>query len=502
MADRPPLAGRYRLDSKLGSGGMGDVWKAHDAFLGRVVAVKEVRPPSGLDAARRAEFCERLLTEARAAAALPHPSIITVHDVLRQDDRPWIVMDYIDGPSLEAVRTRQGPLPPRRVAELGLQLLDALCLAHARGIAHRDVKPANVLLSGDRAILTDFGIATVAGDARAAAEQGIVGSPGYIPPERLNGVPHDPLAADLWSLGATLYAAVEGRRPFERANALAMIGAVLTDDAAPPHLAGPLGPLLIAMLHRDPQRRPAPAEIRRVLEGVAGLAPRPAAHHPAAPATPPGFPATVPSAVPRSGRQGAAFLLAGSAVVVAIAVGVAVALGGGEAPREPTPSGGGPVTADPAAAPSEPCDLLTAAQAGALTGQAKGTKNDAATCAWGDLKVTLRILPAKDGKSADDVAKDAFALLKRQATGSAGTSSDPAATAVTTLPQDLPGYGDEAFSQHSTTTGVFESAGSTVYARVGHVIVQVARSGEPSEAASLRDTTLQAARHALDNLKA
>ncbi|ROO86440.1 serine/threonine protein kinase [Actinocorallia herbida] len=517
MHDRPPIAGRYRLESKLGSGGMGDVWRARDEFLGRVVAVKEVRPPEGLDAAKHAEFCERLLSEARAAAALPHPSIITVHDVLRQDGRPWIVMDLIDGPSLEAVRTRQGPLPPRRVAEIGLQLLDALLLAHSRGIAHRDVKPANVLLSGDRAILTDFGIATVAGDPGAAAEQGIVGSPGYMAPERLGDGPVNGLASDLWSLGATLYTAVEGRRPYERPNALAMIGAVLTEDAETPRLAGPLGPLLLAMLHRDPHRRPAPAEIRRTLEGAAGVVPAPMAFSPPQ-AAPPGFPPTVPMAGPSAGRSGAGALLAVGAgvaavVMVAVAAGAFFVLRGGDGDRPPTgggPSsappaaGGTPAPADPDAAP-EPCALLTEDQARTLIGDPEGTAANATTCTWGDaddkLEITFRVLPEQNGKSAEQVAKDTYALRKRQAAGEAGTSSEPAIKVVTTRPQDLPGVGDEAFAQSETSTGSFgDTATTTVHARSGPLLLQLTRSGPSTLAESIRDTALQAARHALDNL--
>ncbi|GAB2830105.1 hypothetical protein GCM10022221_30970 [Actinocorallia aurea] len=518
MADRPPLAGRYRLEHKLGSGGMGDVWRARDEFLGRTVAVKEVRPPADLDPARQAAFCERLLSEARAAAALPHPSIITVHDVLRQDGRPWIVMDLIDGPSLESVRTGQGPLPARRVAEIGLQLLDALLLAHSRGIEHRDVKPANVLLSGDRAILTDFGIATVAGDPTAAAEKGIVGSPGYMAPERLGDGPVDGLASDLWSLGATLYTAVEGRRPYERPNALAMIGAVLTEDAAPTELAGPLGPLLLDMLHREPHRRPAPAVIRQVLEGVAGLAPAPMAFAAPRLAAPPGFPSTVPMSGGAAKRpMSAALLVAGAAtatLVVVAAVSVVFALtrdgsptGGGTPSGSPVAGGpvaGGPVSSSPGTAP-DPCALLTEDQARTLTGDPEGSGTNAATCSWGTgdlrLEINVRAMPAQNGKTAEQVAKDAYALNKRQAAGDAGTSTDPVIKVVTTAPKDLPGVGDEAFTQSETSRSSFgDTATTTVQVRSGPVLVKLTREGPFAQASAVRDTALQAATKALANL--
>lgn len=500
MADRTPLAGRYRLEDRLGSGGMGDVWRARDEFLGRTVAVKEVRLPAGLDAARRADFSARLLREARAAAALPHPSIITVHDVLWQDERPWIVMDLIDGPSLENVRIERGPLPPRRVAALGLDLLDALCLAHERGILHRDVKPANVLLNGDRAVLTDFGIATVAGDARATAAEGVVGSPGYMAPERLRDAGGAGPSSDLWSLGATLYAAVEGRRPFERPTALAMIGAVLTEDAAPPRLAGQLGPVLMAMLDRDPQRRPVPAEIRRALQAVAGVVPAPVRPVPLPPPAGAGLPATVPGAAPGApGLSRPLLVVAGAAALALVAVTGYLLVRPSDSPPA---TGAAPSTASPAAltAAPDPCTLLTPEQAGPLTGVRAGTAQDSATCAWADLELTVRFLPAQDGKSPEDVGKDTFALLRRQAEGSSGTGSDPAATVVTTRPRDVPGLGDEAFAQDETTSGILSAAESTVWVRSGRLILQLSRRGAGDAATVIHDTTLQAARHALRNL--
>ncbi|WP_433517543.1 serine/threonine-protein kinase [Nonomuraea sp. CA-143628] len=263
------LAGRYRLLSQLGQGGMGTVWRATDELLRQEVAVKEVRLPSDLDEASRAELTERTLREARAAATLrSHPSIVTVHDVVLDDDRPWIVMELVRGRSLDRAVRDDGPLPPHRVAEIGLRMLDALAAAHASGILHRDVKPANVMLTDDgRVLLTDFGIATVAGDTGITQTGMLTGSPGYIAPERLRGEADGPLA-DLWSLGATLFTAVEGGPPFARPNEAAVLAAVLMQEPAPFRLASPLAPVLAAILDKDPERRCPPDEVATWLEAI------------------------------------------------------------------------------------------------------------------------------------------------------------------------------------------------------------------------------------------
>ncbi|MEV4189571.1 serine/threonine-protein kinase, partial [Streptosporangium canum] len=213
MADQPlpVLAGRYRALGRLGAGGMGVVWRAQDELLHREVAIKEVKLDPSLPEAQRTEMRERTLREARAAARLGHPSIVAVHDVVAQDGRPWIVMDLIRGRSLAQAVRQDGPLPAERAAAIGLAVLDALTLAHSRGIMHRDVKPANIMLAHDGGVLlTDFGIATLEGDVQLTSPDALVGSPGYMAPERLRGTGDGP-AADLWSLGATLYTAVEGQ---------------------------------------------------------------------------------------------------------------------------------------------------------------------------------------------------------------------------------------------------------------------------------------------------
>ncbi|MEV0149808.1 MULTISPECIES: serine/threonine-protein kinase [unclassified Nonomuraea] len=263
------LAGRYRLLSELGRGGMGTVWRAMDELLRQEVAVKEVRLPPDLDEASRAELAERTLREARAAATLrSHASIVTVHDVVLDGGRPWIVMELVRGRSLDRAVRDDGPLPPHRVAAIGLRMLDALTAAHTSGILHRDVKPANVMLTDDgRVLLTDFGIATIVGDSGLTQTGMLSGSPGYIAPERLRGEAEGPLA-DLWSLGATLFTAVEGSPPFARPNQAAALAAVLMQEPAPFRLAGPLAPVLSAILEKDPARRCSSDEAAGWLEAV------------------------------------------------------------------------------------------------------------------------------------------------------------------------------------------------------------------------------------------
>ncbi|WP_051712465.1 serine/threonine-protein kinase [Spirillospora albida] len=263
------LAGRYRLVSVVGRGGMGTVWRARDETLHRDVAVKEVALHHSLTAEERADRHRRTLREARASARLNHPGVVTVHDVVDEDDRPWIVMELVDARSLQDVVDTGGPLPPERAAAIGRQVVAALRAAHAIGILHRDVKPANVLVTDDdRAVLTDFGIAQMAGDATLTRTGLIMGSPAYMAPERLRGERAIP-ASDLWALGATLYTACEGRSPHHRSDAMAVIAAVMTLDAPPPRSAGPLTPVLRGLLERDPVRRMGADEADRALAAVA-----------------------------------------------------------------------------------------------------------------------------------------------------------------------------------------------------------------------------------------
>ena len=241
---------------------MGTVWRAHDELLGRDVAVKEVLLPPGLEPAERDILYQRTFREARASARLNHPGVVTVHDVVREDGRPWIIMEFVRARPLQEIIDQDGPLPPRRVAEIGVQLIEALIHAHAAGILHRDVKPSNVMISDDgRAVLTDFGIAQMLGEATLTLTGLVMGSPAYIAPERAQGDKAMP-ASDLWALGATLYTAVEGRSPYERGDAMAALAATLTEDPAPPRRAERLGPIIQGLLVRDPTRRmPAAAAL-------------------------------------------------------------------------------------------------------------------------------------------------------------------------------------------------------------------------------------------------
>ncbi|GAA1269239.1 hypothetical protein GCM10009677_22250 [Sphaerisporangium rubeum] len=248
------LASRYRLLEPIGRGGMGTVWRAHDGLLGREVAVKEVRLPLVLDEELRAELCARTEREGRATAMVAHPSVITVFDVVTEDDRPWIVMELLHAQSLDELVRQQGPLPPRRVAEIGHQVLGALRAVHAKGILHRDVKPSNVLVTEDRAVLTDFGLAALEGDTSITQAGIVLGSAGYIAPERVLGDRASP-AADLWSLGATLYTAVEGRGLHGRRTAAAALAALTSGEPIPMELAGPLAPVLRGLLQIDPAAR-------------------------------------------------------------------------------------------------------------------------------------------------------------------------------------------------------------------------------------------------------
>ncbi|RSN64814.1 serine/threonine-protein kinase [Actinomadura sp. WAC 06369] len=276
------LAGRYRRLGRIGQGGMGAVWHARDLDLDRDVAVKELRVPDQVTDQERDVWYARMEREARAAARLRHPGIVTVHDrVMGDDGRPWIVMELVRGRSLEDLLAEQTALPPHRVAAIGLAMLDALTAAHAQGVVHRDVKPANVLLEGDRVLLTDFGIAALEGDVTITRSGAVLGTPAYMSPEQVRGGAVTP-ASDLWSLAATLYTAVEGRRPFDGPGHGAVFVAIATARHAPPSCGGPLARVLDGLLRKDPSDRLSPAEARDLLQ--AALAPSGTATVPERPA--------------------------------------------------------------------------------------------------------------------------------------------------------------------------------------------------------------------------
>lgn len=259
------LAGRYRLVEPIGRGGMGKVWRAHDELLHRTVAVKELTAGLYVAQADRDVLHQRTQKEARAAARIQHPAVVTVHDVLEHDDRPWIVMEYIDGPSLADAAKTAGRIEPREAARIGLHVLGALRAAHAVGVLHRDVKPGNVMLAKDgRVMLADFGIAAIEGDSSITRTGELIGSIDYLAPERVTGGSPDP-SSDLWSLGATLYTAVEARSPFRRTSPISSLQAVVNEEPAAPTHAGALAPVITALLRKDPAQRPSADEAEQML---------------------------------------------------------------------------------------------------------------------------------------------------------------------------------------------------------------------------------------------
>ncbi|WP_327030477.1 protein kinase [Micromonospora sp. NBC_01740] len=264
------VADRYRLLSPLGQGGMGRVWKARDEVLHRDVAIKELVPPPSLTDEERREMRERSLREARAIARLNHINVVRIFDVLRTDGDPWIVMEYVASKSLQDTLAEDGPVTPARAVEIGLGVLAALKSAHKAGVMHRDVKPGNVLLGDDgRVVLTDFGLATIPGDPNVTRTGMVLGSPAYISPERAREGTAGP-EADLWSLGATLYAAVEGKSPYARPSAIATLAALATEPMPPPKNAGPLKPVLNGLLRKDPNERITAEVAEKLLRRAGG----------------------------------------------------------------------------------------------------------------------------------------------------------------------------------------------------------------------------------------
>ena len=329
-----PVAGRYRLTDVLGEGGMGRVWAARDEVLDRDVAVKEITP-AGLSTAELGDLRERAIREARAIARIDHPHVVRIFDVVEHDGSLWIVMELVRARSLLDEVRDHGPLDPRRAARLGLDLVGALQAAHRAGVLHRDVKPANVLLGADdRVVLTDFGLATSAGDPGMTRTGVVLGSPSYLAPERALDRPAS-AAADLWSLGATLFTAVEGHPPYERSSPMATLAALMVDPPAAPTRAGLLKPILEALLEKDPAVRASAQEATELLRYVLSepFVPAPA----------------VAAPEPARRRRGPVLALVAGAAVVTAAAAVALAADGGE-PRS-SPAGAAP---SPAAAVERP----------------------------------------------------------------------------------------------------------------------------------------------------
>ena len=264
------IAGRYQVLRAIGRGGMGTVWLCRDNVLGREVAVKQMGALSGESATET----KRAMREARSAAAFSHPNAVAVYDVVNHHERTWLVMEYVEGQTLADEISRDGQLSPRRVAEIGAQLAGALARAHERRIVHRDIKPANVLIDkAGRPKISDFGIARGQGDDQLTAIGFITGTPGYLSPELARGADPHP-ASDVWALGATLYAAVEGRSPYEsRSNPIALLRAIATEPPRPMTHAGALAPAIAAMMDEDPARRWDMVTSAKRLGGIAAVEP-------------------------------------------------------------------------------------------------------------------------------------------------------------------------------------------------------------------------------------
>lgn len=373
------IAGRYRLLSPLGEGGMGTVWRARDEVLYREVAVKEVRAPAGLPASEVERMYARLEREAWAAARVANRNVVTVYDVATQDGRPWIVMELVRGVSLAEVLDAEGPLTPQRAAHIGAEVLAALRAAHEAGVLHRDVKPANVLMSNDgRVVLTDFGIAMVEGSSALTMTGEVIGSPEFLAPERALGRTPGP-ESDLWSLGVLLYAAVEGNSPFRQATPLNTLRAIVDDELPTPHRAGPLAPVIEGLLRKDPAERLSADRAEQDLRiiGAGGTlradTPPPAPYPPTmagypqepptspfptaatAPTPPPATTRTAPGRPDRN-RSAAAVLIAGLAALALAIAGLTYALlnrddNGGD-------QGGGDTTSqtDTGTSPTEPSE--------------------------------------------------------------------------------------------------------------------------------------------------
>ncbi|MEO8323169.1 MAG: serine/threonine-protein kinase, partial [Actinomycetota bacterium] len=323
MTSATRIADRYELIVRLGQGGMGVVWSALDTRLGREIALKEVKLPQGMGDEERTLLRERVMREARTAAGLAHPGAVTVFDVIDEDERIYIAMELVDAPTLSELVEKNGSLSPERAARVALDLLDVLEAAHAQGIVHRDVKPANVMITkNDRAKLADFGIAVVTDDPKLTASGYILGSPAYMAPEQAEGKRSQP-ATDLWGLGVTLYFALMGRSPFSRNQPIATLQSVINDDVVPPE--GPLSGVISDLLAKDPADRPTPAELRPRLQHLRDAPSLPGAVPPVeAPA-----PRTA-EAEPRARRSRLAMVLAGLTLLIAAAATGVMLLGGNE----------------------------------------------------------------------------------------------------------------------------------------------------------------------------
>ncbi|MFH8973278.1 serine/threonine-protein kinase [Streptomyces sp. NPDC017890] len=350
------IAGRYQLHERLGRGGMGIVWRATDQLLAREVAVKALPLDESLSAAEARRRRERTLREARAVAQLSHPHVIVVHDVVEADARAYMVMELVDGGSLADRVLSHGPVDAAEAARIGIALLDALRTAHAAGILHRDVKPSNVLVAEDgRVVLTDFGVAQVAGATTLTETGSFVGSPEYTAPERMSGAGTGP-ESDLWSLGVLLCAVLSGASPFHRDSLGGVLHAVVTEEIRPPAQAEPILPVVRGLLQRDPGQRLDAAEAERMLRAFLTTGRTPAPHREGA-----------------SRRVTRGVLVVALLVVVAAGAGVTAAalLADGDGAGGGTPKSSAPAT--PTTEPMPP--------SGASSGASTGVSSDASSAA-------------------------------------------------------------------------------------------------------------------------
>ncbi|MGI5155675.1 serine/threonine-protein kinase [Microbispora sp. CA-102843] len=496
---RGTLASRYHLVRPLGSGGMGTVWLARDSVLDREVALKELRLPDGFGERERAELIARVMREAEVTARVRHPGIVALHDVLLQDGRPWIVMELLHGHDLARQIAAYGPLPYRQVADLGARLLDALSATHAVGVQHRDVKPGNVFLSADgRVLLTDFGIARPADQASITEAGLLVGSPGFIAPERLAGEPGGP-AADLWSLAATLYTAVEGVAPYQGSHS-EVIRATLTQAPRPPVLAGPLGPLLTWMMAREPGARPDAATALTLLRQVAdGGTPDLDRRH--------GLRVEPPKRRPRWWyAAGAVAVAAVSIAATAVVFSVRAGEPSDDPVRRVSP------TFDKAV---DLCRSLPADEVRRILGAAPKARPGEASCQWTVKGGGVELSAETDSDTPEPWGLDTASAhtlmegLRRQyASGPRDVSwlwyeigLDSRTPAIETAGRETPDVGDEAFAVDLTTPEGRAQA-VYVYFRLGDLVLRLRYADlDVSSPTALRDRAVTAAASAAEGLR-
>ncbi|PRX66764.1 serine/threonine protein kinase [Nonomuraea fuscirosea] len=522
------VGGRYQLLAPIGRGGMGVVWRALDTGIGREVAIKQVHLPPNLSPDDQARLRMRTLHEARTAAEVRHPAVVAIHDVVEDGGEPWIVMELVDGRSLDQVVKSGGPMSPEWAASIGLFVLSALAAAHARGLLHRDVKPGNVLLADDgRILLSDFGIATRTGGGPQGGAP--MGTPGFTAPETLTEEPGRAAgpASDLWSLGATLYTAVEGVPPFARPTAMATHGAVMTEPPRPPQRAGALTPVLMRLLEKNPMQRPDTVALRESLQHLTGRTA-----------------ATVPSALPASWTL-PRIPVYGSAAAVTVAFVAALAIilatsSGPAAPattpvaaptvtaktERPTPAATPTGTSAPSATPAptgspvartpgkftavpRPCQLLTRQQATELVGRyVTSSTEPSVRCGWGALRdsgdlaiyATFYLYAQQGDGYETKLAEEHVQGAKAKAESEAGRGGSGAKHGEVF---EIPDAGDQAVAWEVQET-TFSSKRVTVYSvfSTGNIVGEVRYTRDVKEDPTLRQKIPKAIKYLAENLDA